>query len=86
MNLYMCALIYNLVDLFKWYTRGTQAAIFFQVITRHAQFYGRTFSTDAWLIVYLFWVYIAAFYFGLKPREVVSDDMATKKKDLSARQ
>jgi len=29
MNIYMVALIYQVNDLFRWYTRGTQTAIFF---------------------------------------------------------
>lgn len=85
MNLYMCALTYNLVDLFRWYTRGTQAAIFFEVITRHSEFYGGAFKVDAWVTVYIVWLYISTVYFALKPREVVSDDMAIKKKDLPSR-
>lgn len=82
MNFYMCALTYNLVDLFRWYTRGTQAAIFFEVITRHAEFYGGSFKVDAWCTVYIVWFYVITIYFALKPREKVSDGMAVKKKDL----
>lgn len=86
MNFYMCALTYNLVDLFRWYTRGTQAAIFFGVITRHSEFYGGSFKVDAWYSVYLTWFYIAIIYFALKPREVVTDQMKIKKKDLPSKQ
>ena len=35
MNVYMYSLIYFIVDLFRAFMRGTQAAIFFQVIAKN---------------------------------------------------
>ena len=81
----MVALTYNLVVMFRWFTRGTQAAIFFQVIASNSEFYGTVLKPSAWATVYIVWIYIVTIYFILKPREVVSDDMAIKKKDLPSR-
>jgi hypothetical protein len=44
MNIYMYSLTYWICDLFRFYLRGTQAAIFFQVIAKHQEFYGWAFS------------------------------------------
>lgn len=81
----MCALTYNMVDLFRWYTRGTQASIFFEVITRNSIFHGAAFKVDAWCTVYIVWLYIVTIYFSLKPREEVIDNLRIKKKDLPSK-
>lgn len=39
LNVVMCALTYLIVDLFRQFMRGTQAAIFFQVIAKNTEFY-----------------------------------------------
>lgn len=85
MNVYMVALTYNMVDLFRWYTRGTQAAIFFEVITRNSMFHGALFKIDAWATIYITWIYIVTIYFSLKPREEVIDNLKIKKKDLPSK-
>lgn len=85
MNIYMVALTYNMVDLFRWYARGTQASIFFEVITRNAVFHGSLFKVDFWCNIYIAWIYICTIYFSLKPREEVIDSLRIKKKDLPSK-
>lgn len=43
MNIYMHGLIYSIIDLFRQFHRGTQAAIFFQVIVKNSQIFGWAF-------------------------------------------
>ena len=85
MNVYMYSLVYFIVDLFRAFMRGTQAAIFFQVIAKNQQFYGWAFQRYAFNTTTVVWIFVALLYFIMKPREKINDGMTTKRKDLSAK-
>jgi len=83
LNIYMHSVTYFMCDLFRQYIRGTQASIFFQVLAKNMRFYGWAFQRYVFNTALIVWVFIAFFYFLLKPRETITDPEETKKKDLN---
>jgi hypothetical protein len=84
MNIWMVALTYQSIDLFRQFFTGTQAAILFQVITKNQMFYGWAFRRQVFNTATIVWVFIAIIYFALKPREKINDNMV-KRKDLESK-
>ena len=75
MNSYMYSLTYYITDLFSPYMRGTQAAIFFQVITKNMKFYGWFFKRQVFNTLMIIWIlFITAYFVFIKPRVFVKDN------------
>ena len=83
MNIWMHSCTFWLIDLFRGYFRGTQAAIFFQVIAKNQVFYGWAFKEYVFNTAAIVWIFLVLIYMSLKPREKINDDLI-KKKDLSS--
>jgi len=85
MNVYMHSLIYLIVDLFRQFVRGTEAAFFFQVVAKNQEFYAWAFQRQLFNTALIVWTITSLIYFSLKPREKIDDKNLTKRKDLSAK-
>ena len=84
LNLYTPACVFFICDLFRQYTRGTEAAKFMNVIARHQVFYGWAFQRGVFVIAIITWSYTSLLYFILKPREKI-DDGDIKARDLGSK-
>lgn len=74
MNAYMYSLTYYIVDMFSIYMRGTQAAIFFQVIAKNQQFYGWFFQKQVFNTMMIIWMVGVFVYLSyIKPRHIMKD-------------
>lgn len=84
MNVWMIALVYEIIDLFRQYFTGTEAAVFFQVIAKNQMFYGWAFRRSVFNTAAITWVFLSLIYLSLKPREKI-DSGQVKKKDLESK-
>lgn len=84
MNFWMVSLIYWLIDLFRQYFTGTEAAVFFQVIAKNQVFYSWFFRRQVFNTAMITWVFLSIIYLSLKPREKIESGQV-KRKDLESK-